>query len=65
VPNRLLTLDIGEEEWNRRKAAWKSPVTSEGERGYRKLFLDHVTQAGEGADFDFLTSRPYRSKTPV
>jgi dihydroxy-acid dehydratase len=65
VPNRLLTLDIGNDEWNRRKAAWKSPVTGDGERGYRKLFLDHVTQAGEGADFVFLTSRPYRSKTPV
>ncbi|CAN0298611.1 unnamed protein product, partial [Chrysoparadoxa australica] len=34
VPNRLLTLEIGDDEWNRRKDAWQSPVTSEGERGY-------------------------------
>ena len=27
-------------------------------RGYGKLFLDHVTQANEGCDFDFLHSGP-------
>jgi L-arabonate dehydrase len=28
------------------------------ERGYGKLFLDHVTQAHEGCDFDFLQALP-------
>jgi dihydroxy-acid dehydratase len=37
----------------------QAPVTSPtAERGYRKLFLDSVTQADEGVDFDFL--RPAR-----
>jgi dihydroxyacid dehydratase/phosphogluconate dehydratase len=64
VANRTLTIDVDDEELERRRAAW-SPVPSiEGERGYRKLFVEHVNQAGEGADFDFLTNRPFTVKIP-
>jgi dihydroxy-acid dehydratase len=64
VANRTLTIDVDDEELERRRAAW-SPVPSiKGERGYRKLFVEHVNQAGEGADFDFLTNRPFTVKIP-
>jgi dihydroxy-acid dehydratase len=59
VFNRRLTLKVSEEELARRRAAWK-PRAPHYERGYGRLFLDHVLQAHEGVDFDFL-----RGKTPV
>jgi dihydroxy-acid dehydratase len=53
VAGRSLLLLVDEAELARRKAA--SPVTTPtAERGYLKLFLDSVTQADEGVDFDFL-----------
>jgi dihydroxy-acid dehydratase len=64
VPERRLTLDISNEEFELRRAAWSPPKSSGAERGYRRLFMDHVTQAGEGVDFDFLAKRPFTAKTP-
>ena len=53
VPGRSLALLVPDEEMARRRAA--SPVTMPtAERGYLKLFLDTVTQADQGVDFDFL-----------
>ncbi len=59
VPNRRLTLKVPDAELGRRQAQWK-PRPPHFSRGYGKLFLDHVLQAHEGVDFDFL-----RGKTPV
>jgi len=59
VPRRSLTLKVGDDELARRKAAWK-PRPPHFSRGYGKLFLDHVLQANEGVDFDYLKGR-----TPV
>jgi L-arabonate dehydrase len=59
VPNRRLSLRVPDEELARRRAAW-APRPPQYERGYGRLFLDHVLQAHEGVDFDFL-----RGKTPV
>jgi L-arabonate dehydrase len=56
VPERRLTLRVSDEEIARRRAAWKprpDGVTS----GYLRMFLDHVLQADEGVDFDFLRGR--------
>ncbi len=64
VPNRLLELDVAPAELERRRAKWTPPDTLTAERGYKKLYMEHVTQAGEGADFDFLAKRPYTAKTP-
>lgn len=64
VANRTLTIDVDAEELERRRAAWVPVPPIEGERGYRKLFVEHVNQAGEGVDFDFLTNRPFTAKTP-
>src|ERR1700685_4084387 len=53
VPERRLSVLLSDEELASRRAAWKprSPVAT---RGYAKLYIDHVNQAHEGADFDFL-----------
>src|SRR3989441_10075 len=59
VPNRRLPLRVGDEELDRRRSAWK-PRPPRFTRGYGRLFLDHVLQANEGCDFDFL-----RGRTPV
>lgn len=53
VANRHLHLDISEEELTARKAAWK-PVDMGYDRGYVNLYINHVNQAHEGADLDFL-----------
>ena len=56
VPGRRLHLCVPEEELNRRRAAWRPPEP-DYRRGYGKLFLDHVLQAPQGLDFDFLQGR--------
>jgi dihydroxy-acid dehydratase len=33
-------------------------------RGYRQLFLDHVTQADQGCDFDFLRAPCLTARVP-
>lgn len=50
---RSLTLRIDDEEFKRRQAAFREPAPKY-ERGYGWLFLQHVTQANLGCDFDFL-----------
>ncbi len=59
VANRRLTLRVADDELARRRTQWK-PRPPHFTRGYGKLFLDHVLQADEGVDFDFL-----KGKTPV
>ncbi len=53
IPARRLHLDVSDAELARRKADWVSPV-EEAESGYVRLYLDHVQQAHQGADMDFL-----------
>jgi len=53
VPARRLTLDVAEAELARRRAEWKTPPPRY-ERGYGWMFSQHVTQADQGCDFDFL-----------
>jgi L-arabonate dehydrase len=53
VPNRRLELLLPEAEIAARLAAFVPPAPHY-ERGYGKLFLEHVTQADQGCDFDFL-----------
>jgi dihydroxy-acid dehydratase len=53
VPNRRLTLEVDEAELARRRAAW-TPRPPAATSGYTRMFLDHVLQADEGVDFDFL-----------
>ncbi|MEW5977017.1 MAG: L-arabinonate dehydratase [Acidobacteriota bacterium] len=53
VSGRNLRLLVSEEELRRRLASWKPPVRHY-DRGYGRLFVDHVLQADQGCDFDFL-----------
>jgi dihydroxy-acid dehydratase len=53
VAKRVLHLHVKETELARRRAAWKPPKLPM-KRGYWKLYVDHVNQASEGADLDFL-----------
>jgi dihydroxy-acid dehydratase len=53
VPNRRLTLHVSDEELARRRAAW-TPRPPAATSGYTRMYLDHVLQADEGVDFDFL-----------
>jgi len=65
VPSRQLSLNVPEEELQRRRDAWASPDEMVIRRGYQKLFFDHVTQADEGCDFDFSINRSHIGRTPV
>jgi dihydroxy-acid dehydratase len=53
VANRRLDLLVDEAELERRRAAW-TPPPRRYHRGWTQLYLDHVTQADEGCDLDFL-----------
>ncbi|MEC9153264.1 MAG: IlvD/Edd family dehydratase [Pseudomonadota bacterium] len=66
VPKRRLDLLVDKDVMDRRRAAWIPPPPHEGsDRGYLKLYLDHVQQAGQGVDFDFLAKVPDGRKTPI
>ncbi|QEU28640.1 IlvD/Edd family dehydratase [Pseudomonas luteola] len=52
--NGRLHLDISDEELQARLADWQDPNANLLSGGYRKLYVDHVLQADEGCDFDFL-----------
>jgi len=49
---RRLDLLVDEAELERRRTQWSPP--EKPARGYTKLYVEHVTQADKGCDFDFL-----------
>lgn len=53
---RRIELCVAPEELERRLKTWEPPPPHY-DRGYGKLFLDHVLQADLGCDFDFLRKR--------
>ena len=53
VGERRLELDVPEDELTRRRTRW-SPPEPATDRGYCRLYVDHVLQADRGVDFDFL-----------
>ena len=53
VPARKLELKVSDAELARRRAEWKHP-TPRYERGFGALYQQHITQADQGCDFDFL-----------
>ncbi len=56
VEKRRLHLDVPDDEIRRRRAAWQPPKPAT-ERGYVRLYLDHVQQADKGADLDILVGK--------
>jgi dihydroxy-acid dehydratase len=61
VEGRALTLDVSDAELARRRSDWAPPPRTH-ERGYGRIFTDHVQQADTGVDFDILVGG---SGTPV
>jgi dihydroxy-acid dehydratase len=57
IPGRRLNMRVSDEELDTRRAAWRKPPPRYG-RGYGRLFSEHVSQANEGCDFDFLEHGP-------
>ena len=53
VGARKLELKLSDAELSTRRAAWKRPAPR-FERGYGVLYQQHITQADQGCDFDFL-----------
>ena len=53
VPNRSLHLHVDDGELARRRSQW-SPPPPHSDRGWVKLYCDHVLQADQGVDLDFL-----------
>jgi dihydroxy-acid dehydratase len=53
IPARRLHLAVSDDELAKRRAEWRQPPPKYA-RGYGALFLEHITQADEGCDFDFL-----------
>jgi L-arabonate dehydrase len=56
VSSRSLNLLIADEEMSRRRAQFLPP-SPKYQTGYGRLFLEHVTQAHQGCDFDFLAGK--------
>ena len=56
VEARRLDMLVDEQELAARRERW-SPRPPSDERGYRSLHLDHVLQANDGCDLDFLRGR--------
>jgi dihydroxy-acid dehydratase len=56
VAARRLHLEVADEELARRRAKWQEPRPRLSS-GYWKLYIDHVLQAHEGCDLDFLVGR--------
>ena len=56
VPNRSLHLHISDEDLAERLAGWTAP-TPPLQSGYWKLYVDHVLQADQGVDLDFLVGK--------
>lgn len=53
VPGRTLTLEVSDDELQRRRDEW-TPPEPVATRGWYRLYIDHVTQADTGCDLDFL-----------
>ncbi len=53
IPGRSIDMLVSDAEFARRRAVWVAPEPKAG-RGYGWLFAQHIQQANEGCDFDFL-----------
>lgn len=56
VANRLIELEVSDDELARRRKNWIAPPLA-SERGYVNLYVNHVQQADKGADLDFLVGK--------
>ncbi len=64
VKRRRLDLKVPAAELKRRRGRLRPPLHPGRERGYLNLYLDRITQAEHGCDFDFLKKKKATGKTP-
>jgi dihydroxy-acid dehydratase len=64
VETRSLDLQVDDAELARRRAEWSAPPRKDA-RGYRQMYEEHVLQADQGCDFDFLRGRSAIVTDPV
>ena len=64
VEARLLALVVDDAELVERHAHWKPPAQKFA-RGFARLYTQHVTQAHEGCDFDFLEGTAPTPEPPI
>jgi dihydroxy-acid dehydratase len=64
VEARSLNVELSDDELQRRRALWKPPART-AERGFTRLYVDHVTQADKGCDFDFLMGTAPTPEPPI
>jgi dihydroxy-acid dehydratase len=57
VRSRKIDVLVSEAELAKRKSVWQRPAATPN-RGYAKLYMEHVLQAERGCDFDFLRKAP-------
>ena len=63
VEGRRLDLLVPEAELEERRTQWQPPK-AKAHRGYAALYTQHVNQAHEGCDFDFLLGIPGETPEP-
>jgi L-arabonate dehydrase len=56
VERRMLKLHVSDAELAQRRKSWKAPKPH-ADRGWVKLYCEHVNQAHEGVDLDFLVGQ--------
>jgi dihydroxy-acid dehydratase len=64
VAERRLDMLVDDAELERRRAAWKPPVSAYA-RGYTRIYQDQVTQANLGCDFDVLSGTAPTPEPPI
>ncbi|NWG25704.1 MAG: dihydroxy-acid dehydratase [Pseudorhodoplanes sp.] len=57
VAGRSIDLLVDEAELAKRRAVWSPPSFPDAQRGYARLYREHVQQADQGCDFDFLRAK--------
>ena len=66
VQERRLDLLVPETELAARRERWTPPLPHPGsDRGYLRLYVDTVTQADRGCDFDFMGAAPVPNCSPA
>ncbi len=61
---RRIGMQVSDAELAQRRAAWVAPVQP-FRRGYTQLYQQHVTQAHQGCDFDFLQGTAPTPEPPI
>lgn len=56
VPNRSIHLEVTDDELTKRRQAW-TPPSARFERGYGAMFSEHILQADQGCDLDYLLAQ--------